>query len=103
MTHFLLTAVLVAALLALLSARPDTPAATTPPRAWKDLRAAGGRRIAWTMLRAVAGVLAITVVAALRTGLYGTALTVAGIACMVASLAALDRRAVRLHRLEVRA
>ncbi|MEU7743358.1 hypothetical protein [Nonomuraea sp. NPDC049158] len=98
MTHNLFTLALLGVLLALLAARPDSPAATSPARAWTDLRAAGGKRIARALVQALAGTLALTVAAALRTGLYGAALTLAFLACLAASLVSLDRRPVRLRR-----
>lgn len=102
MSGFLLT-LLAAVGLALGSVRPDKPTATTPRQAGETLRTAGWRRVAWLALQAVAGVALLLLFAAVRTGLYGALLAVAAAAVGLASLVSLDRRPVRIHRLEIRA
>lgn len=94
---------LAAVALAVCAIREDTPTATTPGRAWQQMKAAGWKRTTWTATKVLVGVFALLVIAALRTGLYGVALAVAALACWAASLASLDRRPVRVCRLEIRA
>ncbi len=87
--------------LAVCAIRPDTATATTPRRAWASMQAAGWKCTAWAGVKILAGVAAVLAVAALRTGLYGATLAVAAMACWVATKVSLDRRPVRVHRLEI--
>lgn len=84
------------ALLGVLSVREDTPTARTWRVLWADLHAAGWRRVAWRALAVTAGTAWLAVTAAARTGLYGSLLAAAALACLVASAVSLDGRRVRL-------
>ncbi|MET8985789.1 hypothetical protein ABZW49_10110 [Nonomuraea wenchangensis] len=99
MSTFFLALLSVVAL-TLCAVRDDSPAAQSRQQAWNSLRALGPRRLGWLALQALAGVALILVVSALRTGVYGTCLALAGCASLIASAVALDRRPVRIHRLE---
>lgn len=94
MTYLAVLAIVV--LLALLAVREDTPTARTPRLLWADLRASGWRRAIWLALVVTFGTAALAVMAAVRTGLYGALLALAGAACLAAAVVSLDRRPVRL-------
>lgn len=100
-----LLTIVAAIAIGLCSPREDTPAARTLTRIWGDLRAATWKRLAWITLCILGGgvaVLAIVLFSTARAGLYGAGVAVAALACWAASLAAVDRRPVRIH-LEIRA
>lgn len=98
-----LLVLLALAALGVCSLREDTPAATTPGRAAAGLRAAGWKRVAWLVTLAVLGVAGLLLFTAVRAGAYGLLLAVAGLCALAASLLAIDRRPVRVRRLEVTA
>lgn len=104
MTHLdPLSVGLVALLLGVLGVREDTPAATTPRRAWADLRAAGWKRLAWLATLAGLGVAALVVATMVRAGLYGAALALAGLGCAAATALAPAGCRVRVRRIWGRA
>ncbi|WP_049562270.1 hypothetical protein [Nonomuraea sp. SBT364] len=104
MTAIVLLALFAGIGLALCAVRPDVPTpetTPTPSQALAALRAAGLRRVAWLAIQAVAGVVLVILVAAMRTGLYHLLLAVAGGASWLAAAVALNP--VRINRLEIRA
>jgi integral membrane sensor domain MASE1 len=96
-------ALLSAVAFALCAVRDDTPTARSRQQICASLRRLGWRRVAWLTVQAVVGVALVLLVAAVRTGLYGAFLAIAAAAALVASLVAIDRRPIRVHRQEIRA
>lgn len=96
-TFFL--ALLSVVALALCGVREDSPAAR---KHRASLRDGGWRRIVWLVVQALAGVVVLLVVTALRTSTYGVLLAVATGAAWLASLIALDRRTAYVDPLELR-
>lgn len=95
-----LVVAVITALLGLAGLREDSPSARPPAVVWRDLRAAGWRRVTWAAARAVAGVAVIASACAARYAAYTVLIAAAGLCSYAATLLSLDGRPVRV-RLEV--
>lgn len=87
-------------LLVLVTGRDARPGDRTPGQMWTSARTAPLWMPLWWLLCLVVGGLAVPLWYACRFGLYVVAFAVAAVLVRVASVAALDGRGLRLHRIE---
>lgn len=87
--------------LALGGIREDSPTAQTHRQMWTDVKAAGWRRIVWLVVKVPFGAAWKLSAAMVRTVVYWLAVAAAAGFARLASVSALDKRPVRVRRLEI--